>query len=144
MNLNQQPLVVIAFTVLSSACFTILFRVPRRFFIHATVIGAVGAFCVRLAPSSVHIAYVTLFTSFLVGSLSHLIAKRTGQPAQIFLIPGVIFLVPGSLLYRALRHGLNSDFTSMMTTFQMAAAVTFAISFGLLLANWIVPSRREL
>jgi uncharacterized membrane protein YjjB (DUF3815 family) len=136
--------IVVGFTVVSSACFTILFRVPPRFFIHTTLVGTIGALGVRMAPSSIHSGYATLFTAFIVGCISHLLAKRTSQPAQIFLIPGVIFMVPGSILYRALRHGLNDDFTAMMSTFQLAGAITFGISFGLLLANWLVPSRREL
>jgi len=135
---------VVALTILSSGCFAVSFRVPRKYFALTTIVGLVGALCVRLAPEAIHPGYVSFFTAFLVGGISHVLARLYSQPAQIFLIPGVIFMVPGETLYKALRLGLADDFNAMFETFSYAAAVTFGICFGLLLSNWVIPSRREL
>jgi len=73
-----------------------------------------------------------------------LFARATGKPAQAFLIPGVMFLVPGTSLYKAFSGALNADYQSAMTLLVQAVIVTASISFALLLANWVVPSKRTL
>jgi uncharacterized membrane protein YjjB (DUF3815 family) len=55
-----------------------------------------------------------------------------------------MFLVPGTSLYKAFSGALSADYQSAMALFVQAIIVTASISFALLLANWVVPSKRTL
>jgi uncharacterized membrane protein YjjB (DUF3815 family) len=55
-----------------------------------------------------------------------------------------MFLVPGTSLYRAFSGAINADYQSAMALIMQAVIVTASISFALLLANWVLPSRRTL
>jgi uncharacterized membrane protein YjjB (DUF3815 family) len=134
----------ILFTFIASASFAILFGVPPRFLFITSCIGAVSVMSMKYAPANLHIGYVTFFTSFIVACMSHFVAKIKRQPAQIFLIPGIIFLVPGQLIYQAMQAGLQQDLNLMLNKMLTVIAVGFAVSFGILLANWMLPSRRDL
>ncbi len=60
------------------------------------------------------------------------------------MIPGVIFLVPGTTIYKALTAALERHYTDAVALGATAAAITIGVSFGVLLANWLVPSRKTL
>jgi uncharacterized membrane protein YjjB (DUF3815 family) len=94
--------------------------------------------------SVTHISFATFVIAFVVAGLSHVIARITGKPAQAFLIPGVMFLVPGTSLYKAFSGAMSNDYELGMTLLVQAVVVTASISFALLLANWVVPSKRTL
>jgi uncharacterized membrane protein YjjB (DUF3815 family) len=129
---------------LGGACFGIVFRIPPRYFIHATTLAMLAKIGVLCLGSKTHIGFATFVVTFVVGSLSHLFARFTGKPAQAFLIPGVMFLVPGTSLYKAFAGAMSSDYQMSISLLVQAIVVTASISFALLLANWVVPSRRTL
>jgi len=133
---------IIAFV--SAACFAIVFRTPKRYFIHTVVLGMITCLAIHLFPKHVNIGFSTATVALLIGSLSHIIARTTGQPAQGFLIPSVMFLVPGTYVYRAFSSAVARDYNATAEGLLAAVTITLAISFGLLLANWLVPSRRTL
>ena len=129
---------------LGGACFGIIFRIPPRYFIHATILAMIAKLGAAAIGQSAHIGFATFVSTFVVGAISHVFARMTGKPAQAFLIPGVMFLVPGTSLYKAFAGAMNADYHSAMGLLVQAIVVTASISFALLLANWIVPSRRTL
>jgi len=126
------------------ACFGIVFKIPPRYFLHATSLAIIARLGMLTIGAKTHIGFATFVTAFAVGSISHIFARATGKPAQAFLIPGVMFLVPGTSLYRAFSGAINADYQSAMALIMQAVIVTASISFALLLANWVLPSRRTL
>lgn len=130
--------------LLSGACFAVVYRIPRRYFLHATLIAMIARICIFTIGAKTPLSFATFVASFVVGAISHLFARTTGKPAQAFLIPGVICMVPGASLYRAFSAALIADYSQTYLAVAQALSVTAAISFALLLANWIVPSKRAL
>lgn len=126
------------------ACFGIVFRIPPRYFLHATVLAMIARLGASVIGASTHVGFATFVSAFIVGATSHVFARATGKPAQAFLIPGVMFLVPGTSLYKAFSGALSADYQSAMALLVQAIIVTASISFALLLANWVVPSKRTL
>jgi uncharacterized membrane protein YjjB (DUF3815 family) len=134
----------ILIAALGGACFGIVFRIPPRYFVHATILAMIAKIGATILGNATHIAFATFVITFIIGSLSHLFARITGKPAQAFLIPGVMFLVPGASLYKAFSGAMSSDYQSGMSLLVQAIVITASISFALLLANWVIPSRRTL
>jgi len=139
---DKTPLFI--FALLGGACFAIIFRIPRRYFIHASLLAMLAKIITELMTPHSHIAFSTFIASLLIAAISHLFARITGKPAQAFLIPGVMYLVPGVTIYRAFSAALAGDFKTMGTMLVLALTITASISVALLIANWVVPSRRTL
>ena len=131
-------------TFMGGACFAIVYKIPRRYFLHAALLAMTAKLCVDYLSAKTHVSFATFAAAFLVGAVSHIFARGTGKPAQGFLIPGVMYLVPGTSLYRAIASALANDFDATSKSLVQAVIVTASISFALLLANWIVPSKRAL
>ena len=129
---------------MAAACFAIVFNTPRRYFLHTVALGMLSGVGIHVFPASVHVGFSTFAVALIVGCLSHLLARATNKPAQAFIIPSVMFLVPGAYLYRGFAQAMAKDYLVMGESFLTAISITLAISFGLLLANWIVPSRKTL
>lgn len=127
-----------------AAALGVLFRVPRRYLHLTVVLGGIGALAPLLRPSPFPQVVWIFGVSFLIGSLSHLLARWTDSPSQGFLIPGVIFLVPGSLIYQGFNRVFAESLGEAWPHLTTAVMGGIAISFGLLLANWLAPSRGTL
>lgn len=130
--------------LLGALCFAIVFRTPKRYLPHATFIGYLSLVGLNSFPKSWHLGLITFFTALAIGSVAHLFARLTRAPAQCFLIPGVILLVPGTYVYRSFTAALESNLQAAASLALSAVTITFSISFGILIANWLVPSRRTL
>jgi uncharacterized membrane protein YjjP (DUF1212 family) len=78
-----------------------------------------------------------------VGMASNLYERVLERPATVPLVPGVLLLVPGSIGFRSLTHlleqrvvvGVDAAFTMLLTAMSLVA--------GLLLADIVLPSRRD-
>lgn len=130
--------------LLGSTCFAIIFQVSRRFFILAVIVGVISGSAPGFFPTSMNAAVVTFFVAFGVSCLCNGIARISGTPAQGLLIPGVIFLVPGAKVYRAFTAAVTDSSANTSFLVFEAVLVTVAISFGLLIANWLVPVKKTL
>ena len=130
--------------LLGALCFAVVFRTPKKFLPHATFIGFLSLIGLNAFPKAWHLGLKTFFTALLIGSVAHIFARLTRAPAQCFLIPGVILLVPGTYVYRSFSAALGDNVQEATNLALVAVTITFAISFGILIANWIVPSKRTL
>jgi len=130
--------------IVTSACFCVIFRVPRRLVPGAMLSGAVGwvvtGLGVRYLPGS-----MSAFTAaFSVAMLANAIARLTKRPAQVFLLPGLVLLVPGSFGFVSLESFLRGDFLpGAAKAFEMFLTAS-AIVTGLLAANVALPARKLL
>lgn len=132
------------FALLGGSCFAIVYRIPLRYFVHAALLAMLAKISLDFLAARSHIAFATFLTSFIIATISHLFARITGKPAQAFLIPGVMYLVPGAALYKGFSAALANDFATTSVALVLAMTITASISFALLLANWVVPSKRTL
>lgn len=133
-----------AVALVGAICFAIVFRTPIRYFPHTVCVGFVSCLAPRYLPAAWHVGFSTFVAALITASLAHAFARFTSAPAQCFLIPGVIFLVPGTSIYRAFSAALQSQMQQAVILSLQAVSITCGISFGILLANWLVPSRKTL
>jgi uncharacterized membrane protein YjjB (DUF3815 family) len=140
-HINITNLMMVA---LGGASFGVVFRIPYRYFPHVVLLAMIAKLSLNLFSLKAGLGFATFVATFIVGSISHLIARKTGKPAQAFLIPGVMFLVPGSTLYKSFTDAMNADYQAAMALLVQAIIITISISFALLLANWVIPSKRTL
>ena len=133
-----------AVALLGAAAFAILFRTPKQYLLHTMVVGFISATGLTMRPLEANVGVWTFFVALIVAMVSHIMARATRVPAQSFLIPGIIILVPGSYIYRAFGNALEEDMQGAMRQGLTAIVIACAISFALLLANWIIPSKKTL
>lgn len=140
----NQLLLMVPASILGSAAFAVAFRTPRRYFWLTVLIGACPFLMLKLIPADWNLGFASFMAALLAGCMSHAAARITKAPAQCFLIPGVILLVPGTYIYRAFNAALGRHFEDALALGLSSFAITLGVSFGVLLANWIVPSRKPL
>ena len=130
--------------MIGAACFAIIYRVPYRYIIPTVLVGTFANIAIKALPLIWHIGFSTFVTALFIGIFSHLFARYTSAPAQTFLIPGVIFLVPGTTIYRAFNQAIEGNTTQATALLLATVTISSGISFGILIANWLVPSRKTL
>jgi uncharacterized membrane protein YjjB (DUF3815 family) len=124
--------------------FAVVFRTPKRYFPATVLVGVCSCLGMAYFPKQWNVGFATFVVALAMASLSHVFARYTRAPAQCFLIPGVMFLVPGTTIYRAFSAALENKINDAITIALAAVTITVGISFGLLLANWLVPTRKTL
>jgi len=139
-----ESLQLLAVAALGALSFAILFRTPRRYLHHTVAIGCLACLSLNIAKEHHGLAIATFLTTLAIGILSLILARLTGKPAQGFLVPSVIFLVPGTRIYQAFDSALREEYAAASETLIGAVLITVAISFALLLANWLIPTRKSL
>ncbi|MEZ4743760.1 MAG: threonine/serine exporter family protein [Bdellovibrionota bacterium] len=132
------------FSIVLSLCLAILFRTPRRHLIYAVSIGVISSSMFRYMSKEYSHLFSVAATAFVVATIAQLLARRTQSPSQSFIIPGVIFLVPGLSILNAIESLKLRNGSSAEEHLYTALAVAFTISFSILVANWLIPSRRDL
>jgi uncharacterized membrane protein YjjB (DUF3815 family) len=121
-----------------------LFSVPLNYTWTAVVSGAIG-----YVASTVGGHYLPGHVAAFLGALavctaSHVFARSTGRPAQLFQLPGLTLLVPGSFGFLSLESFLSGDFTKGAAQGFQMLLVAAALVTGVLLASVIVPARKLL
>jgi uncharacterized membrane protein YjjB (DUF3815 family) len=127
------------FSLLGACGFAILFGVPRRYLYLTALIGGLSGFAYASRPSHFPASAWLFLLAFAIGTTSHIMARITNSPAQGFLIPGVVMLVPGSIIYRGFNQIFTENYDMAWPILAQAGMAAIAISFGLLLANWLAP-----
>jgi uncharacterized membrane protein YjjB (DUF3815 family) len=130
--------------IVGASGFAVVFRTPKRYFPATVLVGVCSCLGMMYFPKQWHVGFATFVVALAMACLSHVFARYTRAPAQCFLIPGVMFLVPGATIYRAFSAALQNQMENAVTLALAAVTITVGISFGLLLANWLVPSRKTL
>lgn len=142
--MEMDLLMFVLFSLIGGASFAVMFRIPKRHFLYAVGLAVLARTCLTFFATDNQVGIVTFITAFIIGFISHILARWTGAPSQIFLIPGVITLVPGTFIYRAFNSALNNRMLETLQHGVTVITISAGISFALLLANWIMPSRKLL
>ena len=100
----------ILFPFLATIAYGILFSVPRKALIGGGIIGMSGWLFVYLV-SQYWLAHIptVLMASFIVASVSQLVARKLKMPSTNFSVAGIIPLVPGAMAYRTMRSFVAGD-----------------------------------
>ncbi|MFM1824249.1 MAG: hypothetical protein RI967_2515 [Planctomycetota bacterium] len=80
----------------------------------------------------------------LVGIAGNLYARFLRKPSVSIVLPGIALLLPGSIGYRGVRGIIGSDTLGGLETGLDALVAAAAIAAGLLVANALVRSPRQL
>ena len=134
---------------IGTTAFAILFGVPRRQYVPAGIVGALGwllfLVLVRLAAISAPVA--TLISTVFIGILSRLFAVREKCPAAVFLLCGIFPLVPGAGIfwfsYYLIAGELSASLTSGMTALKAAVAIVLGIILAMELPQKMFSGKRK-
>jgi uncharacterized membrane protein YjjB (DUF3815 family) len=130
--------------VIGAAGFAIQFRVPKKFLPPTILLGFATCVIMTKLPEDIGLGIKSVVGSIFVGVSSQLLARATGRPAQTFMIPSVIFLVPGRYIYASFDNLLQRRFDLAFEETTVALMISMGITIGLMLSNWIVPSKKPL
>lgn len=83
----------------------------------------------------------TFVAALAIGVVGGLLAARLRRPPLVFIVPGVLMLVPGSTGFNSLLQLLTGQTVSGIDAGFNAFVTAMAISYGLMAASVIVPSR---
>ena len=82
--------------------------------------------------------------AMLMGAGSNLYSRVLNRPAAIPMVPGMMLLVPGTLAFGTLAKFIEKDVVSGVGTAFNMLLIAVALVTGLLIANVIVPPRKNL
>ncbi|AVQ34194.1 threonine/serine exporter [Staphylococcus muscae] len=127
---------------LTSFCFAFIYDAPRRLFLPAGLCGGFGYLTYHLVHMSFGIdsIYASLCGSFILGIMSHMMARRYKSPVILFMVPGIIPLVPGSIFFKAAQKLLTLEFNEANDIFIRATLIAGAIAVGLLMSDQFAKS----
>ena len=116
----------------ATAAFAVLFYIPKKYIIHA---GMIGSFCwfiyLLVVKTGGDKVLANFIATMFVALASHLLARIYKTPVTMFLIPGVISLVPGAGMYQIVQSIMDNNVDQsvyyFIQTIQMAAAIALGI-----------------
>jgi uncharacterized membrane protein YjjP (DUF1212 family) len=123
-------------SVLTSVyCFGIIFHVPVRSLVWASLTGLAAWLALKGIQSTPLIVAAPFFASVTVGLISLSFGRAFRVPSQTFSVPGIMALLPGMLALSSFRYfALGLEETGMALGFKVAVTAT-SIVLGLLTAR---------
>ncbi|ARJ51140.1 threonine/serine exporter family protein [Staphylococcus lutrae] len=127
---------------LTSFCFAFIYDAPKRLFLPAGLCGGFGylTYHIGFEIFGVDGIYASLYGSFVLGIISHIMARIYKSPVIIFMVPGIIPLVPGSIFFKATQQLLTLNFNEASDIFVRATLIAGAIAVGLLISDQVAKS----
>lgn len=127
---------------LTSFCFAFVYDAPKRLFLPAGLCGGFGylTFHIAFEIFSIDSIYASLYGSFVLGIISHVMARQYKSPVILFMVPGIIPLVPGSIFFKATQQLLTLNFNEASDIFVRATLIAGAIAVGLLISDQVAKS----
>lgn len=113
--------------------FSLLFGVPKKYYIHCGGIGAAGWFLykVMLESAGMSIAGSVFFATVLVVLLSRYAAVVERCPATVFMITGIFPLVPGAQIYWATYYLVTDNLYKAFDSGFLALKIMISIVLGI-------------
>ncbi|HMV49827.1 MAG TPA: threonine/serine exporter family protein [Blastocatellia bacterium] len=135
-----EPIALVAMPL----AFTVLLRAHWRDAVWIVLAGALAVGGAKLGARLLGPELGVFLGALTVGVASNWYSRLLDHPAIITQVPGILLLVPGSVGFRGLAALLDRQIVSGVdTTFKMVLTA-MALVAGTLIANIVVPSRREL
>ncbi len=130
--------------VLTGLALTVLFRARPRDAGWIVAAGALAFWGARGGAVLLGPELGVAVGALLLGLAANLHARLLDRPAAVLLVPGLMLLVPGSIGFRSVSLLAQHDVVVGVETAFTAVMVAVALVAGLLLANALLPPRREL
>lgn len=124
--------------------FIVVLRASPRDLLWITLASLLGFSGARVGAIVLGPELGALLGALSLGVAANLFARHVRRPAAVVLTPGLILLVPGSIGFGSLSRFIANDVMSGVGAAFSVVLVATAIATGLLVANAIVPPRRNL
>lgn len=136
MNILKDFIVHFGSSFLTAFGFTILYNIPKKVVLPASLTGAIGwtthFFLINYFLTVNFIA--TIIASFFIAFVSQIFARRLKKPVILFTLPGLIPLVPGGMVYNMMRAFVEGNteigFQFAINTFLTAGALALGLSIN--------------
>lgn len=127
----------LVFSFTASFFFAVVFDAPKKLFLPAGIVGAVGWMMGQTMGElfDLPLVMVNFIGAFTLGIMSHIMARVYKDPSTIFLIPGIIPFVPGGLAYDATSSIILSDYTGAVNIIMEVVISAGSIAVGILFAE---------
>lgn len=127
------------FSFIATACFGVIFNVPRRGILICGLVGSIG-WTVYYSLMQIGVAEVqaTFLGAFAVAIVAQIFARKFKMPMIIFNVSGIIPLVPGGIAYNTMRNIVELDYSMGIQNGMRAFMISGAIAMGLVFAEVIV------
>lgn len=128
--------------VFGTVAFSVLFGVPRQYYIYCGLVGGAGwwLYSVLAVYTGCTAAEATFFAACLVVLLSRFLAVFERCPATVFLTTGIFPLVPGAGIYWTAYYLVTDRPAEAADNGFAALKAAFAIVLGIVLV-FEVPDR---
>ena len=130
--------------LLAPTALGVLFKASARDLPAILSIAAIGFLTARELGGTMGPEFAAGASALLVGLVANARAILANRPVAVGVIPGLILLVPGSIGFRSLSAFLDQQTVKGLETAVLAVVVALAIATGLLLANVLLPPKRDL
>lgn len=135
---------VAAALVVSPSAFSVLFRARPKDMAVITLAAVLGFLGARAGSDWFGPAVGASVGALVIGVIANADSRLFDRPAAVASIPGLILLVPGSLGLRSFESLLGDDSVAGVRGVFTTVMVASSLAVGLLLANVVLPARREL
>jgi len=129
---------------LAPVALTILFNANLRDLPAIALISVIGFMTARTVGETMGTALGVGAGAVAVGLVANARAIRANRPVAVCAIPGIMLLVPGSIGFRSLAAFLDQKALHGLEAAVLAVTVALALAIGLLLANALLPPKREI
>jgi len=136
----------LAASFIGTASFSVLFGVPRKYYLQCGVVGMAGwlTYLVFTRYLGFGPAGGTFFAATLVALLSLAAAHRFKCPSTVFLICGIFPLIPGAGVFWSSYFVVSTQMDSALAAGFTAVKITLAIVLGIVLsANLLTRKLRS-
>ena len=139
----QAEFIWVALTT-GALAFAVLLKADRRDIPWILLGAGISVLASRLGTRLVGAELGPFFGSFGVAVAGWAFATRTSRPASVVVAPGVLVLVPGSIGFRSVAALMDNRVVAGIDTAFSALLTAIALVMGLLVANVVLPARRDL
>jgi uncharacterized membrane protein YjjP (DUF1212 family) len=122
----------------------VVFAAPRRDVIRVTLFGSIVFYVAGGLVEVTHPTFAAGVAALVLGVLANISSRVSRRSAVTTLVPGLTVLVPGSLSYLGVDALIQHDLSAGLSRAIEAGGVAIALVSGLLLAQLVLPPRREL
>ena len=113
--------------------FSLLFGVPKKYYVHCGGIGAAGWFLYKIMLQNIGLSVTgsVFFATVLVVLLSRYAAVFEKCPATVFMITGIFPLVPGAQIYWATYYLVTDNLYKAFDSGFLALKIMVSIVLGI-------------
>lgn len=113
--------------------FSLLFGVPRKYYVYCGGIGAAGWLVNKLMLESVGLSVATsvFFATIVIMLLSRFAAVSEKCPATVFMIAGIFPVVPGAQIYWATYYLVTDQLHAAFDSGFLAIKIMISIVLGI-------------